>query len=110
MIDDLLPCTLNKEPIFATSGTKKYSWIPLVEKAYAKIKGGYYRLFTDTTMFEAVYELSHSLSLEIPLVLEKLKAQKVKDDKWAEIRSFFPPTEAPRVGCINTDKVGNLEI
>lgn len=71
--------------MFSTSGTKKYSWIPLVEKAYAKIKGGYYKVLTDTTMFEAVYELSHNLSKEISLPSEKVKDQKVKDEKWKEI-------------------------
>lgn len=40
-IDDLIPCYAKGNPVFSTSWQGDL-WLPLLEKAYAKVHGGYH--------------------------------------------------------------------
>lgn len=40
-VDELIPCYVKGEPIFATSSGNEL-WVPILEKAYAKLHGGYH--------------------------------------------------------------------
>ena len=40
-IDDLIPCFAKGEPAYSQSAQKDL-WVPLIEKAYAKVHGGYH--------------------------------------------------------------------
>ena len=42
-IDELIPCFAKGEPAFSQS-IEKDLWVPLLEKAYAKLFGGYHQL------------------------------------------------------------------
>lgn len=41
VIDDLIPCGKDGYPVFATNRTPNVVWVPLIEKAYAKLCGSY---------------------------------------------------------------------
>jgi len=43
-IDDRLPCGMSGRPLFAKCKNPDEFWVPLIEKAYAKLHGGYQEL------------------------------------------------------------------
>lgn len=55
IIDDLIPC-VNKKPFFNSSGENEL-WVILLEKAYAKIYGGYLNIEAGLTR-EALKDLT----------------------------------------------------
>ncbi|KAL1520041.1 hypothetical protein AB1Y20_023518 [Prymnesium parvum] len=48
LLDDLIPCTSDRQPAFA-SGARRQLWVPLIEKAFAKLHGCYEALEGGTT-------------------------------------------------------------
>lgn len=109
LIDDLLPCTTKKQPLTSTSVSRKYSWVPLIEKAYAKVKGGYCSIYGQTTLFESLYELSHQVPSEFSLP-DKFPDEKTKDDAWKSICRMFPKDAPPKISCFNSTRSGELKV
>ena len=55
-IDELIPCYPKGEPVFATCVNGDL-WVPLLEKAYAKVHGGYHQL-KGGSVHEALMDLT----------------------------------------------------
>ena len=45
IVDNKIPCSSDNEPFFSRSKSPVLSWVSLIEKAYAKLKGNYKTLF-----------------------------------------------------------------
>jgi hypothetical protein len=65
-IDDRLPCDLNGIPLYTRSGVDGELWVPLVEKAFAKLLGGYGAL-NDGHLPHAFRCLTGGIPLELTL-------------------------------------------
>lgn len=63
-IDDRLPCDERGVPLYARSGIEDETWVSLVEKAWAKLLGGY-----DALLGGYIPHALHRLTGEIPLCL-----------------------------------------
>mmetsp|Transcript_16766 Transcript_16766/g.11895 ORF Transcript_16766/g.11895 Transcript_16766/m.11895 type:complete len:199 (-) Transcript_16766:1104-1700(-) len=71
MVDDRLPCyTSNSSPVFGTCSEPNELWVPLIEKAYAKLFGCYQTLISGF--------LDDGLNDMTSLVCEKLTIQNKK--------------------------------
>lgn len=55
-IDDYIPCYPNGEPIFSKNESNEL-WVMLIEKAYAKIHGGYKQIMGGNA-FEILMDLT----------------------------------------------------
>jgi len=60
-IDDRLPCDSHGTPLFAVSSGE--FWLPLVEKAYAKLAGCYANLSSGGLFLEALRDLTGGIPL-----------------------------------------------
>ena len=71
-VDDLIPCGPDGKPAFARCKDENEFWVPIVEKAYAKLHGGYHNL-TAGQMGYALKDLTgepvESLHLDSPETL-----------------------------------------
>jgi hypothetical protein len=72
-IDDRLPCGTDGQPLFATCTVPENMWVGLVEKAYAKIHGGYRCL-----EFGAVPDALGDLTAGVPSLVELRQDQAEK--------------------------------
>ena len=86
LIDNKIPCNSDNEPIFSTSIDKKNSWISLIEKAYAKVKGSYKNVFSfDSKQY--LYELSRKIPLE-SIFDEEFKDEETKNKLWRQVNEL----------------------
>lgn len=63
MIDNKIPCNNENLPMFCHAKGIRTNWISLIEKAYAKIKGSYYNLYTVNSIQQYIYELNRKLPI-----------------------------------------------
>lgn len=67
IVDNKIPCNNNNEPIFSFDKNKKYSWISLIEKAFAKVKGCYKNIYNTNSYEQHIYEMNRKLPLILKL-------------------------------------------
>lgn len=70
IIDNKIPCNSENEPLFSRSKVKNQSWVSLIEKAYAKLKGNYRKMFNVNSQTQYIHELNRKL----PIIFEIPKA------------------------------------
>ena len=96
--DDRLPCRANKELVFARSKSGEEFWVPLIEKAYAKLHGSFYSL-TSGFIDEALNDLTgfppHKLRLA-PVKSENSATEEQINQFWAML---MESSEAVMMGC-----------
>jgi hypothetical protein len=66
IIDDRIPCELEGKPIFGTCKDLNELWVPLIEKAYAKLHGCYQALisgFADDALTDMTGLVAEKLNL-----------------------------------------------
>eukprot|EP00026_Physarum_polycephalum_P002846 Phypoly_transcript_02855.p1 GENE.Phypoly_transcript_02855~~Phypoly_transcript_02855.p1 ORF type:complete len:842 (+),score=77.87 Phypoly_transcript_02855:108-2633(+) len=103
-IDDCLPCeetTNGKELCFARCLTKSEFWVPLIEKAYAKLHGSYLAL-NSGYICEALKDLTGGATQVI--VIEKGKLMK---EQWHKILSLY--NEKSLLGSVINSEDEKLE-
>lgn len=71
IVDDYIPCYPNGGPIFSRSNGNEL-WVLLLEKAYAKIHGGYKNL-TGGSPYHALMDLSGCPTMSLSFKDEKVK-------------------------------------
>lgn len=79
-IDELIPCYARGEPIFAKC-TGGELWVPLLEKAYAKLHGGYHQL-RGGSVSEALADLTGSPTASYELHDENMRELITKGHFW----------------------------
>jgi hypothetical protein len=55
IIDDKIPCNNEGQPLFAKSGNGTCSYVSLIEKAYAKLKGSYENIYESPSFSKYIY-------------------------------------------------------
>jgi hypothetical protein len=45
LVDNKIPCNTENVPLFSVAKGMRNSWVSLIEKGYAKLKGNYHNLF-----------------------------------------------------------------
>ena len=85
-MDDYFPCFPNSGPMFSRNNGNEL-WVLLLEKAYAKLHGGY-KTITGGLPFEAMMDLTGSptmsLSLKDEVVINMINSGKL----WELIKHF----------------------
>ncbi len=104
MIDDRLPCDANRKLIYAKA-YRNQLLVPLLEKAYAKLRGGYASL-NFGTQAEAFMTLTGfpCFSLDLRQTREKHKITKKKAFEKLHVSSKFG-----YIMCASTDTDANLK-
>ena len=69
LTDGKIPCNSDNDPLFSYAVDKKSSWISLIEKAYAKVKGGYKNIYSGETN-QYLFELCRKIPLENSMNLD----------------------------------------
>jgi calpain-15 len=86
IIDDLIPCRHNtKQPVF-TKGNGNEIWVLLLEKAWAKLYGGYAKIEAGLTR-ESLHDLTGGPAKTFMTGDPKVSGSKVNEDIWAEIKT-----------------------
>ena len=85
-IDDLIPCFAKGEPAFAQS-IKKDLWVPLIEKAYAKVHGGYHQL-RGGNVSEALADLSGCPTVSYQLDDDNMR-QMIQGGQFWKLLEYF---------------------
>jgi hypothetical protein len=67
VVDDQIPCKKSGEPIFARSTRESEFWVPLVEKAYAKLHGAYTKLHGGESLTQALVDLTGGVPVKFLL-------------------------------------------
>jgi hypothetical protein len=89
IIDDRIPCFAHsKKPVFGRCKELHELWVPLIEKAYAKIHGCYEALvsgFIDDALTDMTGLVAEKLQLHDPNGLFPHKSIKDKEELWTFI-------------------------
>ena len=97
ILDDLFPCDPRKgnEPVFNTTKTKEL-WVMLLEKAYAKVFGGFINIDAGTTT-EALNDLTGC-----PTAHFDVKRDGTPDDHW---KNIFDAEQQDYIMCCCTGNI-----
>jgi len=68
VIDDKLPTNADSELIFSASKCRLVYWVPLVEKAYAKLYGSYEAMATKGCLNDALMDMTGAIVETIPIL------------------------------------------
>lgn len=63
VVDNKIPCSLDNSPFFASVANKRYAYMSLIEKAYAKVHGSYKNIFNINNTHRYIVELSSTLPI-----------------------------------------------
>ena len=85
-VDDLVPCYPHGEPLFSSS-IQNDLWILILEKAYAKLHGGYYYL-RDGFVNEALLDLTGCPSISYDLEDEFVK-HFIENGQFWDLLQYF---------------------
>ena len=91
IVDGRLPCykiydkTETPHLIFSKCKDKNEFWLPLIEKAYAKLHGSYISL-TSGNIYEAIRDLTGLVPCYIDLINELVKKPEKIDDFWTMLK------------------------
>lgn len=61
VIDNKLPCAPDKTPFFSSVMGHRFSFMALIEKAYAKVLGSYHAIYTSSNPHQYIIELANLL-------------------------------------------------
>ena len=86
-VDDRLPCDASGVPLYARSAHPGELWVSLMEKAYAKLLGGYAALRIGH-LPTALRALTGGLPLTVPLDVDSSEASSVEPLSWERLRRF----------------------
>lgn len=86
VVDDYFPCYPNGGPIFSKCGANEM-WVLLLEKAYAKLHGGYKNL-TGGAPFEALADLTGCPTTSFNLKDEKVRHM-IDSGKFWDLLNHF---------------------
>ena len=86
MIDDRIPCfSYSKKPVFGSCSQLHELWVPLIEKAYAKLHGCYEALisgFIDDALNDMTGLVAEKIQLHNEQKIFPHKSIKDKDVFW----------------------------
>ena len=85
-IDDLIPCYAKGEPVFSQTVDKDL-WVPLLEKAFAKVHGGYHQL-RGGSVAEALMDLSGCPTMSYRLEDENVRNFVQSGQFWSLLEHF----------------------
>ena len=109
LVDTRLPYTReNKVPLYGHCADPTEVWVPLMEKAYAKLHGCYENL-NGGSLVEALVDLTGGVSEKIFLQTEEAKDAMENGQLWKELRKYFQAGYL--LGCSNSkiDEAGVQE-
>jgi hypothetical protein len=86
-VDDRLPCDASGVPLYARSAHPGELWVSLMEKAYAKLLGGYAALRIGH-LPTALRALTGGLPLTVPLDVDSSEASSGEPLSWERLRRF----------------------
>jgi len=86
-VDDRLPCDASGVPLYARSAHPGELWVSLMEKAYAKLLGGYAALRIGH-LPTALRALTGGLPLTVPLDVDSSEACSGEPLSWERLRRF----------------------
>lgn len=100
-LDDRIPCTPAMDYLYAHSRNKNEIWIPLLEKAFAKVFGSYENLNRGSTA-AAIRTLTGSPAYSIDLSITSVgyPVRMEKPSVWPQLVKRYKEKSA--MGCINT--------
>ena len=84
-VDDRLPCDASGVPLYARSAHPGELWVSLMEKAYAKLLGGYAALRIGH-LPTALRALTGGLPLTVPLDVDSSEASSGEPLSWERLR------------------------
>jgi calpain-15 len=84
-VDDFFPCFPMGEPIFSCNQNKEEMWVMILEKAFAKMFGGYSKLVLGDVR-DALIDMTGCPSFTETLNDEKMLSNSEKDQLWNEIK------------------------
>ena len=92
VVDDRLPLnpkvTWKKKLLFAKSGKNNF-WVPIVEKAWAKLNGSYCKTSSGHAG-HAIFEYSHSLKLNVNIKLESMREDAVaREELFDKLKGYL---------------------
>jgi hypothetical protein len=67
VIDNKIPCTPDKTPFFSSVANKRYSFMSIIEKAYAKALGNYEHIYSANHPNKYIVEIANILPVEYAL-------------------------------------------
>ena len=91
-------------PIYAHCTDPQEFWVPLIEKAYAKLHNNY-ELLNGGKMGEGMVDISGGVSEKYNLKAPETKAMLENGSFWKMIKSYL--TQGFLVGCANAKKAGD---
>lgn len=109
LIDTRLPYNReSKTPLYGHCADPTEVWVPLIEKAYAKMHGCYEALHGGSIV-EAMVDLTGGVSEKILLEAQEVKEAMESGQLWKELRKYFQAGYL--LGCSNSrkDEDGNQE-
>ena len=88
VLDDYFPCYPNGGPIFSHSKHENELWVLLLEKAYAKLHGGYKTLQGGSTS-DALFNLTGAPTMSLCFKDEKVKQMLSAGKIWDLVKHFL---------------------
>jgi hypothetical protein len=86
VIDSKVPCAADKTPFFSSVANLRFSFMSLIEKAYAKALGSYNSIYTVSHPHQYVMEIANLLPVEY--VLQKAMPDNYKNLIWDGMVKF----------------------
>eukprot|EP00347_Sterkiella_histriomuscorum_P008050 403346565 len=86
IVDDYIPCYPNGGPIFSSCHQNEL-WVSLLEKAFAKVRGGYQNL-TKSLSYQALQDLTGFPTLPMSFNEQKVKELYVTGKLWSLVQYY----------------------
>jgi len=105
-VDTLIPCGADRRPAFARAADPHELWVMYLEKAYAKLHGGYHSI-EGGSLTRALVDLTAGFAEEVRLDSADARAEAADGRLWARLARY--QTQGYLMGCAVTQPGGETE-